>query len=116
MSEEKKTSKLEIAGAICGTIAACGAYSIVALGIGGLNIQPRSKLHKWVMKYGTYALATAAGTAAFNAVQQDFNSIKSLLGIKDAIKKGVEEAKKAKEAEDAEAKEEEEEDEPTEDE
>lgn len=108
--EEKKITKLEVVKGICGTIAACGAYSIVVCGIGGLNIQPRSKLHKWVMKYGAYALASAAGMAAYKAIEQDFDSIKSLLGIKDAIKKGVEEAKKAQEEE------EEAEDEPTENE
>lgn len=114
--EEKKITKLDVVKGICGTIAACGAYSIVVCGIGGLNIQPRSKLHKWVMKYGAYALASAAGMAAYKAIEQDFDSIKSLLGIKDAIKKGVEEAKKVQETEDAEVEEEEEEDEPTENE
>lgn len=111
--EEKKITKLDVVKGICGTIAACGAYSIVVCGIGGLNIQPRSKLHKWVMKYGAYALASAAGMAAYKAIEQDFDSIKSVLGIKDAIKKGID-AAKAKEEETGES--EEEEDEPTEDE
>lgn len=111
--EEKKITKLDVVKGICGTIAACGAYSIVICGISRLNIQPRSKLHKWIIMYGGYALGSAAGMAAYKAVEQDFDTIKSVLGIKDAIKKGIDEAKKAKEAE---CEEEEEEDEPTEDE
>ena len=107
MEEKKNITKLDLAKAICGTIAACGAYSIVICGIGSLKIQPRSKMHKWIMKYGAYALGSAAGMAAYKAIEQDFDSIKSLLGIKDAIKKGIDEAKAKAEEEPEESEEDE---------
>lgn len=103
MKEKKKVTKLDIAKLILGSTAASGATGIVYYACKAYGPAPKSKLNKIVLTIGAYALAAAAGAAAYKQIESDLELVDVFKafckGIKTGIKTGFE---KAKEKEDEE--------------
>lgn len=99
MKEKKKVTKLDIAKLILGSTAASGATGIVYYACKAYGPAPKSKLNKIVLTIGAYALATAAGAAAYKQIEQDLEIVDVFKAFCKGIKTGFE---KAKEKEDEE--------------
>lgn len=89
MKEKKKVTKLDIAKLILGSTAASGATGIVYYACKAYGPAPKSKLNKIVLTIGAYALATAAGAAAYKQIEQDLEIVDVFKAFFNGIKNGV---------------------------
>ena len=98
MKEKKKVTKLDIAKLILGSTAASGATGIVYYACKAYGPAPKSKLNKIVLTIGAYALAAAAGTAAYKQIESDLEIVDVFKAFCKGMKTGFDKAKE-KEAE-----------------
>jgi len=109
MKEKKKVTKLDIAKLILGSTAASGATGIVYYACKAYGPAPKSKLNKIVLTIGAYALAAAAGTAAYKQIESDLEIVDALKafykGLKSSLNKEKAPEEVVEEEEDAETEE-----------
>lgn len=110
MKEKKKVTKLDIAKLILGSTAASGATGIVYYACKAYGPAPKSKLNKIVLTIGAYALAAAAGAAAYKQIESDLEIVNLLKGMYKGVKKAIANVKEEPEEQTEEDIQEEEED------
>lgn len=93
MKEKKKVTKLDIAKLILGSTAASGATGIVYYACKAYGPAPKSKLNKIVLTIGAYALATAAGAAAYKQIEQDLEIVDVFKAFCKGMKTAFDKAK-----------------------
>ena len=93
MKEKKKITKLDIAKLILGSTAASGATGIVYYACKAYGPAPKSKLNKIVLTIGAYALAAAAGAAAYKQIEQDLEIVDVFKAFCKGMKTGFDKAR-----------------------
>ena len=102
MKEKKKVTKLDIAKLILGSTAASGAASVVYYACRAFGPAPKSKLNKIVLTIGAYALAAAAGAAAYKQIESDLEIVDVFKAFCKGMKTGFDKAREKETEEQAE--------------